>query len=242
MLRTKRYSRLLTILVAGLLAGCSLPGSGTTVTGPCGNPLYPVIAGAQWEYQMTGTTTDTFTRSIVTVSESGFTDQDTFTSGVIRTGEWSCEAGNLINLDPVGSTSANVQTNGLNADFQTTAQSGVTLPASVEAGTTWTQSVSISGTIVVSGIAAEGTNDTSIACTASGMESVTVPAGTFDAMKVICQDSIAITVTTQGITVSVPPINFTTEAWYAPGVGWVKAISSGDGIDTTVTLTSYSLP
>lgn len=248
------YSVLLTFV---LLTACSLPGAGTgdsvstpdpgdaggggAGTGPCTNPLMPVIAGASWNYQMTGSSSDTFARSILSVGGSAFTDQDVFASGVTRTGEWNCDSGNLIALDPVGGTSATVQTADMNSDFQTNAQSGVTLPASVAAGDAWTQSLSISGTTVVNELTAESTSDTTVSCTALGMESVTVPAGTFDAMKIDCQDSIEITVTISGVTVPTS-ISFMTTLWFAPSVGMVQSISTGSGVDATIALTSYSIP
>jgi hypothetical protein len=235
------------VAIALILAGCGLPGvptpgGGLTLSGPCANQLYPVLAGATWTYELTGTTSDTITRSIASVSADGFADQDTFASGAVRTGQWNCDAGALTALDPVGSTSATVQRNGEIADFHTTALDGVTLPASVVAGTAWSQTISIAGTLTVNGKTADATNDTSLSCTANGMENVTVPAGSFDAMKVTCQNSVKITVTLQGITVPVPEMTFTSQSWYAPGVGMVKSVASGDGLDTTTSLTSYSLP
>jgi hypothetical protein len=257
MFRKPGYSILAVLCLAALLAGCSLPGSGgagsgtpsgspsgggAAASGPCANPLLPVVAGAAWNYQMTGAFPDTFTRTINSVSESGFEDQDVFGTGVTRTGEWNCDAGALIALDPGGGTSASVEATNNVSDFHTTALSGVTLPASVAAGDSWAQSISIAGTTVINGTSADSTSDTTAACTASGMESVDVPAGSFNAMKITCQATINITVTTQGITVPVPALSFTTDSWYAPGVGWVKSVSSGSGVDATITLTSYALP
>jgi hypothetical protein len=234
-----------------LLAGCSMPGAGGSSptstasssgrSGPCANPLYPVAVGVAWNYQMSGTTSDTFTRAIQSVDSSGFTDQDTFSNGVTRTGKWNCAAGDLTALDPVGDTTANVQFNGTNSDFQTTALSGVTLPAHVLAGDTWTQSLTLTGTTEAHGVQANSTSDVTISCSASGSESVTVPAGTFDAMKVACQDGVTITVTTSGVTLPVT-INFSLDSWYAPGVGWVKSVGSGSGFDTTIELISYTIP
>jgi hypothetical protein len=228
-----------------LLAACSLSSpsgspSGSTVSGPCGNPLYPVAVGNSWNYDMTGTTTSTFTRSIQAVDSGGFTDQDVFSGGTTRTGKWNCAAGALTNLDPVGDTTANVQFNGHSSDFQTTALNGVTLPAHVAAGDTWNQTLSLHGSVSVNGVSAESTSDTTIACTAAGTENVSVPAGSFDAMKVTCQDQITITVTTAGISVPTA-LSFTTDSWYAPGVGWVKSVSSGSSVNTTIVLTSYTL-
>jgi hypothetical protein len=77
------------------------------------------------------------------------------------------------------------------------------------------------------------------------MESVTIPAGTFEAMKVESQTTININSTFQGVTV---PVTFTstTTSWYAQGIGWVKSISISDfgGITSTDTieLQWYNIP
>lgn len=248
----KQLSVIAVILIPALLAACNLSGSGGTgstggdgggtVSGPCGNPLLPVVAGAAWNYQITGVVSDSFTRTITEVSADSFTDQDVFETGLIRTEQWKCEAGNLIALDPVGSTSASVETSTISSNFQTSALTGVTLPASVAAGDTWSQEISIVGTMIISGISADATSDTVINCTAIGVESVTVPAGTFDAMKISCQDSLTISVTSSGVTITPIRLNFTTDGWYAPGIGWIQSLSSGEGLDSTIVLVSYSIP
>jgi hypothetical protein len=248
----KPLSAFSVILILVLLAACDLPSSGGTgstggsgggtVSGPCGNPLLPVVAGATWNYQMTGSVPASFTRTITEVNGGSFTDQDIFDSGVTRTEKWNCEAGNLIALDPVGSTSASVETSNLTSNFQTSALTGVTLPASVTASDSWSQAISMTGTMITSGVSADSTSDTNINCTAIGTESVTVPAGTFDAMKVSCQDSLTISVTTFGVTITPITLNFTTDSWYAPGIGWIQSLTSGEGMNSTIVLVSYSIP
>ncbi len=229
---------------AFLLAGCSMTGTRrhAALTGPCANPLYPVLAGATWNYQMTGTFSDAFVRSITSVNGSGFEDQDVFSNGAIRTGKWNCNAGALTALDPVGSTTATVQSSGANSDFQTTGQSGVTLPSSVTAGNPWQQSISMKGKTLKNGLSADSTSDTRVSCSALGMESVTVPAGTFNALHVTCQDSVQINILMQGITINAPALDFTNESWYVPDVGLVKIVSTGSGFNNMISLTSYSLP
>lgn len=245
MSRTTKFSLWAALIAAVVLAGCSLPGSGSggaVPSGPCGNSLFPVVVGATWNYEISGTVTDTYVRTINSVTDSGFEDQDVHQGGITRTGEWNCDAGALTALDPVGSTSATVQRGDQLTDFQTTGLSGVTLPASVEAGTTWTQTVSIAGTTVMNGVSADATNDTTLSCIGIGVENVAVPAGSYDAMRVTCQNSIVITVTVSGATVTVPPVEFTSDSWYAPGVGLVKSVATGGGLDNTIVLTSYSIP
>src|SRR5690349_7660079 len=70
------------------------PVADTGTTGACANPLLPIKVGATWDYKLTGTISDTFTRSILAVDGSGFTDQDVFGTGVTRQGKWNCDNGN----------------------------------------------------------------------------------------------------------------------------------------------------
>jgi len=46
--------------------------------GACQNPYLPVVAGATWNYTLSGSFASTFTRSILSVEDAGFTDQDVF--------------------------------------------------------------------------------------------------------------------------------------------------------------------
>jgi hypothetical protein len=191
---------------------------------------------------MSGISSDTFTRSIVAVSADGFTDQDVFGSGVTRTGEWRCNAGALIALNPAAGSTATVQTSGLDANFQTTALDGLTLPATVSAGDTWSQNLTIEGTQNINGVEAQSKNVVAYSCTAGGTESVTVPAGTFDALRVTCQITMDITINMSGLEVP-SQISSTDTIWYAPGVGMVRTESAIAGIGgSTIELTAYSIP
>ena len=97
----------------------------------------------------------------------------------------------------------------------------------------------------IAGQSAEANGDESATFTALGVESVSVPAGTFEAMKVEVVTTININATFQGTTV---PVTFTgtTTSWYVQGVGWVKSVSTSEfgGISSsdTIELQSYSIP
>ncbi|HXF84582.1 MAG TPA: hypothetical protein VNK49_04265 [Anaerolineales bacterium] len=214
----------------------------TAPSGHCDNPLLPVKIGATWNYKLSGPYPDTFTRTIVSIEESSFTDQDTFGSGTVRTGKWNCENGNLIALNPSATASATVSSAGQTSEFTTTSQSGVTLPAIINSGDTWSQSTTIEGTNLISGLTAQAKNEFTSNCTAEGIEAVTVPAGTFDAVKITCNTNMTITVQMEGI--SPPPISMsgTTTSWYAPGVGWIKSLGTGEDVEYTIELTSYTIP
>jgi len=209
--------------------------------GACDNPYLPVVQGATWKYAMTGSVSDTFTRSILSAAADGFTDQDVFGTGVTRQGQWKCENGALIALDPTSGGSASVSTTGVTVDFQTTEQSGMTLPASPQPGDAWTQTVTLEGTETIGDTQIPAKNQFSNSCKAVGVESVTVAAGTFDALRVECQTSMTITVTMQGNDISTP-VNFQATNWYVQGVGLVKTVSTGANLDSTIELTSYTVP
>src|SRR5690242_4073621 len=129
----------------------SVPTAGSSeTTGACSNPYLPVVVGATWNYNFTGSAPGNFTRSILSVDASGFNDQDVFETGITRQGKWTCDSGALTALDPTGgSNTANVSSENIQADFQSTSASGVTLPATLNPGDTWTQAVTLEGTELI---------------------------------------------------------------------------------------------
>ncbi|MCE9646220.1 MAG: hypothetical protein K8S20_09500 [Chloroflexi bacterium] len=249
---------LMSLVLASL--ACSLPGSGGTSptgeapaesgpsgagagNGACANPLYPVVTGASWTYSFNGAAPGNFTRSITAVNADGFLDQDVFDSGISRSGEWKCDNGSLIALKPdSGASTADVQSQNVSATFQTTAMSGVTLPGTVNPGESWSQNFSMEGVEHINGMDIPARSDTSFTCTGGATESVIVPAGTFNAMRMDCSTNIAITITMNDTDI---PTNVATTStmWYAPGVGMVKTDSVvGTTGNITLELTAYNIP
>ena len=215
--------------------------SSSSSTGACANPYMPIVTGATWNYKLTGPVSDTFTRSIISVEAGGFADQDVFGTGVTRQSKWNCDNGNLIALNPADGGSSTINTEDYSVEFQTTALSGVTLPATINAGDTWDQTMTLEGAQTINGTIIPTKNQFSNTCKAIGVESVTVEAGTFDAMKVECLTVMDITVTMndnpiqQNLTLN--GIN-----WYAENIGLVKTTMTGEGLDSTTELTAYSIP
>lgn len=80
---------------------------------------------------------------------------------------------------------------------------------------------------------------------ALGVESVTVPAGTFDALKIQIDTTLDINASFQGISV---PVTFSGSYiyWFVKDVGWVKANGTGSiegkSFSETIELQSYNLP
>jgi hypothetical protein len=219
-------------------AATPAPPEPAPAAGPCQNPYYPVVTGASWEYQISGTSSDTFVRSITNVRENGFDDQDVFSAGVTRRGSWECREGELISLTP--GSGASVIASDVQANFTIESNTGITFPADPRPGTEWTQTIIYRGQQTIGDTNVESRNVLNLSCKAIGMERVSVPAGDFEALRVDCTTQL-------DISISVPlAMNLSTtvtgSAWYAPGVGWVKSRDSGEMGVTEVVLLSYTIP
>jgi hypothetical protein len=213
----------------------------TETAGACDNAYMPVVVGATWDYKLTGPTSDTFTHTVLSVEDDGFTEQDVFAVGVTRQGTWACEDGNLIALDPPSGSSGTVQAEGVQVNLETKDVSGITLPATINAGDTWSQTLTLEGAETINGQEYPALNELTSDCTAIGVESVTVEAGTFDAMKVECQTAMNLTITIGGSDMNTP-LNLAGTNWYAENVGLIKNVTTGMGLDSTTELVSYTIP
>lgn len=215
------------------------PAESSISSGACENPYYPVKAGVTWNYKLTGNISDSITRSILTTDAAGFTDQDIFGNGITRQSQWQCDNGNLIALNAGEGVTSSVSSSNVSADFHTTELSGVTLPSTINAGDAWTQSMTIEGTESINGTQIAAKNQTTNSCTAVGIESVTVTAGTFNAMRVDCSTTISITVGASETPTSIVTNN---SNWYAENVGLVKTTATGENLNSTTELVSYTIP
>jgi hypothetical protein len=210
-------------------------------TGACDNPYLPVIVGATWKYKLTGPFPDTYTHTVLSVGDNSFSEQDVFSKGITRQGNWNCDHGNLTALNPPSGSSGTVASKNIQVDLHTKSVSGVSLPATINAGDTWTQALDLEGTETINGTASLASNNLTYDCKASGVESVTVAAGTFDAMRVDCTTVAHVVVQMSNNPVDTT-LNLTTTSWYVNDVGVVKSLTSGLGIESTVELISYTIP
>lgn len=215
--------------------------SSNAPAGACDNPYSPIVQGATWNYNLEGPSSDTYVHSIVSIEADSFTEQDVFGTGITRTGYWKCDNGALTMLDPTSGATGTVTSEKVTANFSTTSASGITLPASLNPGDTWEQAITLEGTEDIGGNQIPAKNEFSNSCKAIGVESVTVAAGTFDAMRVDCQTDMKITITMLDTPVTTP-LTFTTSSWFAENVGLVKETKTGQGVDSNIELTSYNIP
>jgi len=212
----------------------------------CSNPLFPVKLGATWTYTGTGGTNGDydFTDTITDVREDGFSLTSQF-DDLTRTQEWTCKPEGLAALSFGGGPAGGIFTNGFQMDLNTSNVQGVNLPKTVNAGDQWPYSLDFEGDIQLSGTQAHAQGTATFTFTAVGQESVTVPAGTFDAMKIHTDMVLDMQLSLSGIST---PVTFTspTDLWFAPDVGWIKAVSTGElmgnSINETIELQSYNIP
>src|SRR3990172_4589328 len=117
---------------------------------------------------------------------------------------------------------------GLLGVFETSDASGVSIPAQIQVGDTWQQSFTMHGQMVIrEGVTADANGTISQSFVATGLETVAVPAGSFEAMKVDTNIVFDLQLSMGGISL---PMNFDAVStnWWAPGIGWVKSDAAAD--------------
>lgn len=257
-MNNKSVSKFVSLLVlsAFLLAACgggknggSGGGGGAAqVAGACANDFFPVVEGATWTYSGTGPTGDfTWTMSVSDASNENFTLSNQLNNAeVTTTQKWSCTPDGLAALEFGGGPEASLATQGgFSATYETTDSSGVTIPAHIATGDTWTQTFTVHVDMQIGGQAATAEGTVTQTFTAMGTESVTVAAGSFNAIKVQGTQHFDLQMNMGGALVPFSFDNQTTN-WLASGVGWVKMESAASGEDETLSATmelqSYSIP
>lgn len=263
----KKFAQYLGILmIMALLAACggsgspaapADPGSGSSGSGSttpteeaaapaepagsvCPNDYYPIVDGASWSFAGSSDFGPVnWTTTINGVSSSGFSMTQSFPDLTTQQ-QWSCDPEGIQALDYGGGPSASLQASGgTTAVYETTGVTGVTFPTHIAAGDTWSQTFNIDG-VLTTGDGEESTASGTISqsYSAIGTETVSVPAGSFEAMKIQVDTSFDLTVVVQGITAPVSS-GFSETVWLVEGVGWVRSVGE---YGTTVELQSYSIP
>lgn len=205
----------------------------------CDYLYFPLREGATWNY-----TGPEINLNWLVVDASG--DQETaevtmqadIGSDLTIDYHWTCTAADGIVSYDFGTFNLGA-TEGLgDVQFNVVESSGSFLPpGELEPGMTWQNSYTIVTTFEISGQSFSSTASNSTSYTAVGVETVTVAAGTFEAMRV---ESTG-TTTTEAAGQSFSGTS-TSVTWFARGVGMVKVDSSSQGVSTVMELTSYSIP
>jgi DUF3108-like len=209
-----------------------------TPTSPplCGNPYSPSLVGDLWEYSGTNSLIGDYTRtdSISSSTDTTFT-QTTTISTITYTVPYDCSTSGIRSVNPVQQY-AGALLNSPNSPVivNLTSNTGTSLPATINPGDTWQQSVDFEASSPQLNVNGRFVFD----YTAVGSENVTVTAGTYNSLRV--NTTIRIEVTGLHILAG----TYMTTLWLAPEVGLVKSdgTSHVNGFDfsDSMQLTSFS--
>lgn len=218
----------------------------STTSSICSNNLFPVKQGATWTYSSTGGPNGdfNFTDTITEIRADGFT----LTSqppNLSYKQEWLCTTDGLSVLQLSGGTTGSISTQNITAQFTTLQTTGVSLPRDITPGMKWQYDMQMEGSVPMPGEQTQSPVTFSLAMQELGKETITIPAGTFNADKIQAAFVVQINADFQGSTVPYT-INGSSIVWYAPGVGYIKSIEnvdfSGTPFTSTTELLSYNIP
>ncbi|MCW5862769.1 MAG: hypothetical protein KIT52_06670 [Anaerolineae bacterium] len=214
----------------------ALPAAATAApvaAGECDNPFFPAVEGRVMTYRNTVPAfgESEFSHTFSDVTDSSFNVNIDVGDGESVVQKWTCSADGLLSPEM-----AQMPGMAEGMTFEYVEASGATLPAAdqMTAGHEWTTHYVVEVTMPDLGQGAMSMSETvDLINTVAGEESVTVPAGTFDAVRVDTAGAIAVSIA--GAPAS--NIEMSMVSWYAEGVGLVRQEIGGmlGGDDTILT-------
>jgi len=218
--------------------------SSSAVEGACTNPYFPAVLNASWTYKSSGTSKGEylFTDVVAEVRADGFTISTDF-GDTTKVNEWSCSPEGLqVYQTGGGDQSAGLSIN--SGQFQLDATilnaSGVTLPVTIDPGNQWIQSYDYKTEGNLGGNSMTSTGTVESRFEVLGIESITTPAGTFQAVKIREETRENASGTIGGATLNSSSESITFY-WFVEGVGRVRTETTGSRTETTE-LQAYSIP
>lgn len=203
---------------------------------PCTNQYFPNAIGDRWEYSGTNSLTGAYARSdsINNSNTNSFTQGTTLANSTYSV-QYDCSFAGLVATNPIEQYAGILLSSpDFPVNVRVTSNTGTSLPSQITPGNTWgqtadweasSQQVNVNGRIVID-------------YAAVGFETVTVQAGTYNALRVVATIRIELT------SLHVLAGTYTTTLWLVPQVGLVKSegSSSVPGVDFTdsMELTSYT--
>jgi hypothetical protein len=187
----------------------------TPVPTLCTNLYFPNTPGDTWEYAGSTTATGAFTRvdSITNAGDQSFSVQSTL-SGISYPVDYSCTESGLVAVNPIqqylGAVLASL--NG-QVTLNLVSTSGISLPSQINPGDSWQQIVEWEGS--AQGMSTNGR--LVFDYTAAGYETITVPSGTYEALRV----NTSIRIEISDFRINYGTYDITT--WMAPNVGIIKS-------------------
>ncbi len=225
-----------TPLSAAVWTYTPIPSAPVPLAQPCRNILYPMAAGGQWLYQAnTLGRTDILNMSVLSVNNSqGIVQVNDQTTGSTKQVQVQCD-GDIIRSFPFMSADA-IFGSFINSSVTASYISGVLAPNEAAFlnsnwALTWTSQYLVSGTTTINRNGRQFNvtmNNSPITLTCqtlaagdAAFETVTVAAGTFRALKVVCTEQGQVTAIVNGVPVS-GLVEGRSNQWFALNTGLVK--------------------
>jgi len=215
----------------------------------CDHPYFPLRPGATWVYEGSSAgEAMSMTWTVIEVtgdrSSAAAIMQANFSDMFSATYTWQCDSSGIVSFDY-----GNFAFEGLDFEMEDISfttevrdQSGILIPppGQFAPGASWNSAFTVRTSANMAGFAFTMDFATSSSYTATASESVTVPAGTFSALRV---ESTGVSTSSNsmapGLDVSSSSSGTT---WYGRGVGWLRMITIDDGERSNWDLVRYTIP
>jgi hypothetical protein len=203
----------------------------------CDHPYLPLRTGATWTYSGSDGQLTWSISSAGGSPEAGSATMEMAMPSVNMTVHWNCSSAGIVSYDFASIRAAEI---GDVATMDIVDNSGTWLPPAerLTPGSSWGNEYTI--VMNVPDVAEIGNMSTVISETWSvgGEETVSVPAGTFEAIRIDGTANMTVS-TPMG---EVPSITMSMSYWFARDVGIVRFTNAGEGFSSQSDLTSYSIP
>ncbi len=193
----------------------------------CANAYFPNAAGDKWEYSGSDSLSGEYSRTdTITNRLAGSFTEVTSVGNISYTIMYNCTSSGLTADNPIQQYAGVLLSSpDVPVSVKMTSNTGISLPSRINPGDTWQQIANFQATSTQLNINGRFVFD----YTAVGNENITVPAGTYNALRV--DTTIRIEVTALHVLAG----TYTTTSWWAPEVGLVKSegTSHVTGVDFT---------
>lgn len=210
--------------------------AGTTALACADNLYFPVVEGASWTYAMDG---GQMTQSIRNVQSDSFTVQlDLNVGGTSETTEmtYTCAPDGSISTGGFSPDLLDMDM-GIDVEIEVLQQEGNDVPADWTVGNSWPTFVELQMIMRLEGIPVTTGITTDTVSTIVASEQVTVPAGTFEALRIRTEGTVTTTTVMMGLQIPFS-VDSDSDAWYVEGVGLVLSAAP----DSRMELVSYTIP
>lgn len=203
----------------------------------CDHPYLPLRTGASWSYAGSDGQLSWSVTSAGGSADAASATMDFTAPSVTMTVHWTCSSAGIVSYDFVSLKTLDL---GNVATMDIVDTSGTWLPPAknLTPGSSWSNEYTMVISVPEAGELGKMSTRVSEAWTVAGLETVSVPAGTFEALRI---DGTA-TMTMSTPMGDMPSTTMSMSYWFAKEVGIVRFTNSGEGFSSQSELTSYSVP